>query len=46
MSAIDNSGLVGVSTQITVVLGRTASRTASASESGTGVYSTPQPVST
>ena len=37
MSAIDSSGLVGVSTQSIVVLGRSAARTASTSESGTGV---------
>ena len=38
MSAIDSSGLVGVSTQISRVCGVMAARTASRSGSATGVY--------
>ena len=46
MSAMPSSGLVGVSHQITFVVGRTAARTAARSASGTEVYSRPQFVST
>ena len=46
MSAMDSSGLVGVSTQISRVLAVMASRTASRSDSGTGVCCTPQRVKT
>ena len=46
MSAIDSSGLVGVSTQISRVLAVIAARTASRSDSGTGVCSIPQRVKT
>jgi hypothetical protein len=42
MSAMFSSGFVGVSIQITLVLGRTAARTASTSDSSTGVCSMPQ----
>ena len=37
MSAMDSSGLVGVSTQISLVFGVTAARTASRSDSATAV---------
>ena len=40
-SAMDSSGLVGVSTQMIFVLSRTAARTWSASAMGTAVHSTP-----
>ena len=43
MSAIDSSGLVGVSTQIRRVWPVIAARTASRSASGTGVCCTPHP---
>ena len=42
MSAIDSSGLVGVSTQINFVRDVTAARTASRSDRATGVCSMPQ----
>ena len=46
MSAIDSSGLVGVSTQISRVCGVIAARTASRSDSATGVCCTPHWVNT
>ena len=46
MSAIDSSGLVGVSTQMSLVSGVTAARTASRSDSATGVCRTPHCVKT
>nr|CRL70999.1 hypothetical protein CPGR_00595 [Mycolicibacter nonchromogenicus] len=46
MSAIDSSGLVGVSTQISLVLSVTAPRTASRSDSATGVCAAPHWVKT
>ena len=42
MSAMSSSGLVGVSHQITRVLGRIAARSASTSFRSAGVCSTPQ----
>lgn len=41
MSAMLSSGLVGVSIQTTLVLGRIAARTASTSDTGAGVCSMP-----
>ena len=46
MSAMDSSGLVGVSTQISLVAAVTAARTASRSDSATGVCSIPHFVKT
>ena len=46
MSAIDSSGLVGVSTQINRVRSVNAARTASRSASATGVCCTPHWVNT
>ena len=46
MSAIDSSGFVGVSTQISLVLAVIAARTASRSDSAAGVCSTPHWVNT
>ena len=42
MSAIDNSGLVGVSTQMSLVLAVIAARTASRSPRSAGVNPSPQ----
>ena len=46
MSAMPSSGLVGVSTQIILVLSVIAARTASRSDSATGVWVSPQRWST
>jgi hypothetical protein len=46
MSPMLSSGLVGVSTQITLVFGRIAARTASTLDTWAGVYSMPQSEST